>query len=71
MPRKDGTGPGGMGPGGSRGQGRGQGQGGKGGGLGPGGNCVCPICGHREPHKRGTPCFDLKCPKCGNAMIRG
>ncbi|MFP4545484.1 MAG: hypothetical protein ACLFPN_01375 [Methanomassiliicoccales archaeon] len=45
---------------------------GRGGGyaLGPGGDCVCPSCGHREPHQRGVPCFQMKCPKCGNTMIR-
>ncbi|MFP4170838.1 MAG: hypothetical protein ACLFUV_07445 [Methanomassiliicoccales archaeon] len=45
---------------------------GRGGGyaMGPGGDCVCPSCGHREPHQRGVPCFQMKCPKCGNPMIR-
>jgi predicted Fe-Mo cluster-binding NifX family protein len=58
----------------------GQGQGGTGrrsgrmGGLnaaGPAGTCVCPQCGHKEPHKRGFPCFKQACSKCGNSMIRG
>jgi electron transport complex protein RnfB len=40
-------------------------------GLGPGGNCVCPKCGHTVVHQRGTPCFNLKCPKCGTPMTRG
>lgn len=30
--------------------------------------CKCPRCGHSEPHRRGIPCFDLKCPKCGTPM---
>lgn len=46
------------------------GQRGLGGGLGPGGNCICPNCGHREPHQRGAPCYTKKCPKCETPMIR-
>jgi hypothetical protein len=60
-----------------RGQGRGTGAGqgrGRGGGdkpgSGPGGNCVCPKCGHREPHITGQRCLDLACPKCGTKMTR-
>lgn len=45
-----------------------------GGGLsqrpGPGGICVCPNCGHQEPHKRGNPCMQSKCPQCGSTMTR-
>jgi len=71
MPRGDGTGPAGRGPGTGRGQGRGRGRGRMGGsGLGPGDHCVCPNCGHREPHERGVPCYDLKCPQCGASMSR-
>ena len=51
------------------GQGQGQGLGG-GSAQGPGGECVCPECGHREPHKTGDPCMDLDCPKCGAKMDR-
>lgn len=60
---------------GGRGTGRaGQGGGGRGGGTkpgsGPGGNCLCPKCGHRIPHQAGQRCIDLACPKCGTKMIR-
>ena len=61
-------------PGGGRGLGRGGGRGRKGGfGLGPNGVCVCtnPNCGHTVPHQRGTPCYQMKCPKCGSPMVRG
>ncbi|MEW6363462.1 MAG: NifB/NifX family molybdenum-iron cluster-binding protein [Acidobacteriota bacterium] len=47
------------------GQGRGRG------GRGPGGQCVCPKCGRREPHLRGSPCSDEACPVCGSQMMRG
>jgi predicted Fe-Mo cluster-binding NifX family protein len=71
----------GMGRGGGRGMGRGGGRsmgrgslraGRMGGGFagGPGGNCVCPKCGHRETHQQGVPCMERKCPKCGAAMAR-
>ena len=39
-------------------------------GKGPGGNCMCPDCGHTVPHERGTPCLELKCPRCGAYMTR-
>jgi predicted Fe-Mo cluster-binding NifX family protein len=64
---------GGMGPG----DGRGRGQGGQGRGrmggpakAGVGGTCLCPKCGHREPHEVGVPCAQKVCPKCGTAMTR-
>jgi predicted Fe-Mo cluster-binding NifX family protein len=31
---------------------------------------VCPRCGRRQPHQRGVPCFDQRCPTCNVAMIR-
>jgi hypothetical protein len=49
--------------------GRGSGMGG-GRGLGPGGNCICPACGISISHERKTPCFEVKCPKCGQYMNR-
>lgn len=71
MPRGDGTGPAGGGPGTGRGLGRGGGRGRMGGrGLGVGGECICPNCGHRVTHQRGTPCYEIRCPKCGSPMGR-
>jgi hypothetical protein len=73
MPRGDGTGPLGQGPGTGRGLGRGAGRGqGRGGGfaMGPGGNCVCPACGKTVAHQVGVPCYQVKCPSCGQPMTR-
>jgi len=67
MPGGNGTGPLGQGPVAGRGQGRGRG--GRP-GAGPAGNCVCPNCGEKVPHKAGTPCAAVECPKCGNKMVR-
>jgi len=63
----------GTGMGRGAGMGRGVGGGGRGGGplaAGPSGNCVCPKCGHTEPHGRGVRCIDRPCPKCGSVMTR-
>jgi predicted Fe-Mo cluster-binding NifX family protein len=71
MPRGDGTGP--RGPGGGQGRGRGGGSLGRTGGPlagGAVGTCLCPKCGHREPHERGMPCTQKRCPKCDAAMTR-
>lgn len=37
----------------------------------PGGpsTCICPRCGYEEPHTRGIPCSQVKCPKCGIPMV--
>jgi predicted DNA-binding protein (UPF0251 family) len=58
-----------------RGIGRGQGPGrgfglGRGSGVGPGGFCICPKCGNRQPKVIGKPCTTVKCKKCGTLMIR-
>ena len=68
MPLGDGTGPPGAGGGAGRGGGRGRQPDGF--GLGPGGDCVCPACGAKAAHMRGTPCYQQKCPKCGGPMTR-
>ncbi len=52
-----------------RGMGGGRGRGNRP-GSGPGGNCVCPSCGHKVPHQVGTPCYTVECPKCGTKMIK-
>jgi hypothetical protein len=39
--------------------------------AGPGGDCVCPRCGSRTSHERGTPCHILICPECGEKLVRG
>lgn len=76
MPRGDGTGPmgGGAGTGqgmGGAGMGQSPGRGRMGGfGLGAGGGCVCPNCGKKIAHQRGTPCNQIKCPGCGTIMTR-
>ena len=42
----------------------------KGGAFGPGGFCVCSKCGHKVLHVRGEKCTSLKCPECGQTMVR-
>jgi DNA-directed RNA polymerase subunit RPC12/RpoP len=39
-------------------------------GSGPGGNCVCPSCGHKISHQAGQRCKEIACPKCGTKMVR-
>jgi len=39
-------------------------------GLGPEGECICPECGTKTPHKRGVPCYNHKCPQCASLMAR-
>lgn len=68
-----GRGMGADGRGGAQGQGQGGQRAGRMGGLQAGGAvgyCVCPQCGQKEPHERGIPCVERKCPKCGIAMTR-
>ena len=61
-----------MGAGGGFGGGRAGGRGRMGGprSAGPGGICVCPQCGEKVPHKIGTPCYEMTCPKCGTRLTR-
>ncbi|MDZ7822501.1 MAG: ferredoxin [Candidatus Marinimicrobia bacterium] len=63
----------------STGRGFASGQGSGGGGFrgrgpgkrgGPGGYCVCPRCGHKEPHRAGQPCYQMRCPECNALMTR-
>lgn len=68
MTRQAGGGGGGQGRSGSR-QGGGRGRSGRQ-GMGPGGKCICPNCGKQVAHRRGMPCFEVKCPDCGTAMTR-
>ncbi|MBU0627890.1 MAG: DUF134 domain-containing protein [Nanoarchaeota archaeon] len=72
MPGKDGTVPIGQGSIAGRGRGRGAGLGLMGGqfAAGPGGICVCPKCGHEQPHIRGQPCVQTRCEKCSSLMTR-
>jgi len=58
--------------GGRQGGGRGQRAGRMGGpkAAGPEGFCVCPQCGRKEPHERGVPCTQKKCPNCGVPLTR-
>jgi predicted Fe-Mo cluster-binding NifX family protein len=63
---------------GGRGAGGGQGGGGRwrSGGSGSGARtgvmafCVCPACGTKAPHERGIPCTQVRCPQCGQPMVR-
>ena len=61
----------GRGDGAGTGAGRGPGRMGGDKAAGPGGECVCPSCGHTEAHGRGNPCYKKQCPKCGALMTRG
>jgi hypothetical protein len=38
--------------------------------LGPEGDCVCPRCEARIPHRRGVRCEEERCPSCGIRMLR-
>ena len=39
-------------------------------GKGPEGYCVCPKCGYKKKHEKGTPCSTIKCPKCNVNLER-
>jgi Na+-translocating ferredoxin:NAD+ oxidoreductase subunit B len=60
----------GSGSGSGRGMGGGYGRNRTNLGLGPSGNCVCPKCGTEVSHKRGVPCYEMKCPNCGSTLAR-
>lgn len=61
----------GLGNGKGKGLGRGGGHGrNNGGAFGNGGFCVCSKCGEKLPHQTGVKCTTIKCPSCGNTMVR-
>jgi len=33
--------------------------------------CVCPKCGYKVSHDRGTPCNTIQCPKCKISLMGG
>jgi len=33
-------------------------------------DCICIYCGYKQPHKRGVPCREEKCPKCNKTLIK-
>ena len=50
---------------------RGKGMGVSGERQGDGGTdtCICPKCQTEVAHKRGAPCNQINCPKCGASMV--
>jgi predicted Fe-Mo cluster-binding NifX family protein len=70
-----GSGSGGQGRKRQGGAGQAQGRGSRTPGAAPGsaatqGICVCPQCGHQQPHERGIPCMQNKCAQCGTFLTR-
>lgn len=51
------------------GRGSGMGVGGERQGDGGTDTCICPKCKEEVAHERGTPCVEMKCPKCGTSMV--
>ncbi|HUT62152.1 MAG TPA: hypothetical protein VNA25_30300 [Phycisphaerae bacterium] len=49
--------------------GEGRGVGGPRQGVGGTDTCICPECKWETKHDRGTPCAEMKCEKCGVAMV--
>ena len=39
-------------------------------GMGSAGNCLCLGCGFTAHHSPGVRCREVRCPKCGKAMVR-
>lgn len=39
-------------------------------GAGLGGKCKCPECGMTVVYRTGEACYNRKCPKCGERMVR-
>ncbi len=33
-------------------------------------HCICIHCGYKQPHKRGIPCREEKCPNCNKPLVR-
>lgn len=38
---------------------------------GPKGFCACTHCDYQTVHARGSPCNEVRCPRCGSPMTRG
>jgi Zn finger protein HypA/HybF involved in hydrogenase expression len=38
--------------------------------MGPVGECICPKCQARIPHRKGVRCQEEQCPECGAKMLR-